>query len=79
MLLLNCQMQLLRVPLNCSADPSRRFLAARKFDLGKAIEHFETARRFREENNIIQLYDMIEIADFEKTRKLVSESLYKGA
>lgn len=78
MLLPNCQLRLFGVSLGCPADPTRRFLAARKYDPGEATKHFETAHRFREDNHIIRLYDMIDIAEFERTRKLVSGSLCKG-
>ncbi|CAG8166209.1 unnamed protein product [Penicillium olsonii] len=47
-----------------------RFLTARKFDHDEAIKHFEEVKRFREENQIIRLYDLVQVADFENARRL---------
>lgn len=54
------------------ADPVRRFLAARRFDPDGALKQFQEASKFREEKHITRLYDMVNIADFEQARQLVS-------
>lgn len=60
------------------ADTARRFLTARRFDPNGALTQFEEAHRFREENHIIRLYDLIKISDYEQARQLVSERLFVG-
>lgn len=55
-------------------NPTRRFLVARRFDPGDALKQFQEACKFREEKHILRLYDLVDIADFEEARRIVSIS-----
>lgn len=53
---------------------TRRFLLARRFDPDDALKQFQEACKFREEKDILRLYDLVDIADFEEARQIVSIS-----
>lgn len=53
-------------------DTDRRFLTARRFDPDGALEQFKEASDFRQEKDVLRLYDVVEIADFEQARQFVS-------
>ena len=50
----------------------RRYLRARKWVPEEAFKQFRDTEEWRKENQISQLYDNIEIADYDQARKLVS-------
>lgn len=56
----------------CGTDPHRRFLIARRYDQDAALEQFREATQFRSDKDVVRLYDVIEVADFEQTRQFVS-------
>lgn len=53
----------------------RRFLRARDYSVEAALEQYRTTRAWRDKNRLLELYDRIEISDYEETRKLVRTSL----
>ena len=51
---------------------SRRFLRARRFVPQDALQQFTDTELWRESNKIGDLYNNIDIKDYEETRRLVS-------
>ncbi|OQE38504.1 hypothetical protein PENCOP_c008G01428 [Penicillium coprophilum] len=47
-----------------------RFLVARQFDPDRALKQFQEACEFRQEKDILRLYDLVDIADFEQARQI---------
>lgn len=60
--------------VSLGADRTRRFLIARRFDPDGALKQFQEAYEFREEKHILRLYDLVDIANFEQARQIVSVS-----
>lgn len=50
----------------------RRFLRARKFQLDPAYDQFKGTEQWRETNRIKELYETIDVTEYDETRKLVS-------
>lgn len=50
---------------------SRRYLRARKFSPKEALVQFKDTEDWRKENHLEQLYDTIDIKEYEDTRRLV--------
>jgi len=48
-----------------------RFFAARRYDAGKAHEHFKEGIQVRKENELAELYRTIDLGLYEETRLLV--------
>lgn len=53
----------------------RRFLRARRFVPQDALQQFMDTEKWREQNLIGDLYENIDVGDYEETRKLVSAGL----
>ena len=53
------------------ADSSSRFLRARKFQLEPAFKQLQDTETWRKQNAIEELYDSIDIDEYEETRRLV--------
>ncbi|KAJ5947985.1 hypothetical protein N7466_001000 [Penicillium verhagenii] len=53
------------------SDPPtlHRFLAARNLDLDGALKQFQEAILFRQKKEIVRLYDIVEVAEFEQARQ----------
>ncbi|KAJ5211189.1 hypothetical protein N7491_011009 [Penicillium cf. griseofulvum] len=47
-----------------------RFLVARQFDPDGALKQFEETYKFREEKDILRLYDLVDIANFDQARQI---------
>ncbi|KAJ5188121.1 hypothetical protein N7491_004446, partial [Penicillium cf. griseofulvum] len=47
----------------------RRFLSARRFDADDALKQFQETSLFRQEKQILRLYDVIDISDYEQARQ----------
>lgn len=56
------------------ADPSRRYLRARKFVPGEAFGQFKDTEDWRRENQLEKLYNTIDVGEYEQTRVLVGRS-----
>ena len=50
----------------------RRFLRARKFSIEQAYDQFLAAEKWSKENRLLDLYETIDIQEYEDTRRLVS-------
>jgi hypothetical protein len=51
---------------------TRRFLRARKFDVPSAYDQLVKAEEWRKDNDIEELFENVDIDEFERTRRLVS-------
>jgi hypothetical protein len=49
----------------------RRFFRARGYDVEAALQQYSTTVNWREDNGLIDLYEHIDVADYEETRKMV--------
>lgn len=47
-----------------------RFLRARQLSVEDALQQYRATRAWRDTNRLIELYDSIEVSDYEETRKL---------
>ncbi|ETS79736.1 hypothetical protein PFICI_09589 [Pestalotiopsis fici W106-1] len=47
-----------------------RFLRARNYDVEKAFQQYQATRKWRDENQLIELYETIDVSKYEETRKL---------
>lgn len=56
-------------------DTNRRFLTARQFDPDAALKQLQEACQFRYKKHILRLYDLVDIADYEQSRRFVSGQL----
>lgn len=59
--------------MNCNGDltaPSRRYLRARKFQPQDAFTQFQDTEDWRKSNEIDNLYNTIDVDDYDETRKL---------
>jgi len=50
---------------------SRRYLRARKWIPEEAFRQFKDTEDWRKENNLAELYDTIEVEDYDQARRLV--------
>jgi len=53
----------------------RRYLRARKFVTRDAFQQFKDTEDWRKENKLDELYDTIDIHDYDETRRLVRSSM----
>lgn len=49
----------------------RRFLEARRRDPEDALKQLQEAAKFQADRQVLRLYDLISVKDYEETRKLV--------
>lgn len=50
----------------------RRYLRARKFVPSEALTQFKATEDWRKENRLEELYDTIDVKEYDETRRLVS-------
>jgi len=50
---------------------NRRYLRARKWIPEEAFRQFKDTEDWRKDNNLAELYDVIEVEDYDQARKLV--------
>ena len=62
-------------PLLQRLTECRRFFRARGYNVDNAYQQYKITRDWRDKNDLIELYDSIEVSHYEETRKLVSASL----
>lgn len=53
----------------------RRFFRARGYNVDNAYQQYKTTRDWRDKNDLIKLYDSIDVSHYEETRKLVGTTL----
>jgi len=58
--------------LELVTDCARRYLRARKFSPQEAFKQFKDTEDWRKENNLEELYDTIDISEYDETRRLAS-------
>lgn len=56
----------------------RRFLRARKFQLEPAYKQFIDAEKWAADNRLAELYETIDVDEYEATRRLVSKEDQAG-
>lgn len=54
--------------------PHSRYLRARKFSPPEALKQFKDTEDWRKENSLAELYDTIDVTEYEETRRLVSSA-----
>ncbi|KAF7536407.1 hypothetical protein G7054_g4546 [Neopestalotiopsis clavispora] len=47
-----------------------RFLRARSYDVEKAFQQYQETRKWRDANKLLELYETIDVSNYEETRKL---------
>jgi hypothetical protein len=53
---------------------TRRYLRARKFNPQEALKQFKDTEDWRKDNKLDELYDTIDIQEYEESRRLVCSS-----
>lgn len=61
-----------RIEFRLADGNSRRVLRARQYSPHNALEQFEALAAVQKQNNLVQLYDKIDVSSFERARALVS-------
>lgn len=64
----------LMLTLTLTLTPASRYLRARKFSPPDALKQFKDTEDWRKENSLDELYDTIEVKEYEETRRLVSST-----
>lgn len=62
--------------LGADIKASRRYLRARKFNPNEALIQFKDTEDWRKDNHLVELYNTIDVKEYDDTRKLVHISRF---
>ena len=48
-----------------------RFIRGHAYNIDSAFKQYKATRAWRDQNHLIELYDSIDVPDYEETRKMV--------